>query len=161
MTLGITPELRPLVTALDDDAVAYFLGVRSWVRATAEQTGGSMGIVEQELPAGFASPYHLHQREDELWYVLAGEVRFVSGPTSITVPVGGLAFLPKAVPHGFQVMGDRAARMLCVTTPSGFEAFIAENSDATPPAGGPDMARLMATTQKYGLEILGDLPDLL
>ena len=51
MTLGITPELRPLVTALDDDAVAYFLGVRSWVRATAEQTGGSMGIVEQELGA--------------------------------------------------------------------------------------------------------------
>jgi mannose-6-phosphate isomerase-like protein (cupin superfamily) len=160
MTLQTIQRPQPLITALDEDAAEYFLGLPSWVRATAAQTGGSMGIVEQEMPAGFASPYHVHHREDELWYVLEGEVRFVSGPTSIAVPRGGIAFLPKSIPHGFQVVGKGAARMLCVTTPAGFEAFIDENSDPTPPIGGPDMARLMATTEKHGLEILGALPDL-
>lgn len=159
MTLDTITMPQPLITALDEEAADYFLGLPSWVRATAAQTGGSMGIVEQTMPAGFASPYHVHHREDELWYVLEGEVRFVSGPTSIAVPKGGIAFLPKAIPHGFQVVGARDARMLCVTTPAGFEAFIDENSDPTPPIGGPDMARLMATTSKYGLEILGALPD--
>lgn len=160
MTLQTVQLPQPLITALDPDEAEYFLGLPSWVRATAAQTGGSMGIVEQEMPAGFTSPYHVHHREDELWYVLEGEVRFVSGATSIAVPRGGIAFLPRSIPHGFQVAGQRAARMLCVTTPAGFEAFIEENSDPTPPIGGPDMARLMATTARYGLEILGPLPDL-
>lgn len=160
MTVGIAPELRPTIAALDDEAVEYFLGLPTWQRLAAAQSGGSMGVVEQELFAGFASPYHVHHREDELWYVLAGEVRFVSGATSIVVPQGGIAFLPRDIPHGFQVMGERAARMLCVTTPAGFEAFIAENSDPRPPVAGPDMQRLIESTGRYGLEILGSLPDL-
>lgn len=160
MTLGIAPELRPTIAALDDEAVEYFLGLPTWQRLAAERSGGSMGVVEQEIVAGFASPYHVHHREDELWYVLGGEVRFVSGATSIVVPAGGIAFLPRDIPHGFQVMGERAARMLCVTTPAGFERFIAENSDPLPPVAGPNMQRLLETTSRYGLEILGNLPDL-
>lgn len=155
----LLPGTRPLVTALDEDAAKYFLGVRSWLRAAAAETGGSMGIVEQAMPNGFASPYHVHHAEDELWYVLEGAVRFVSGSTSLAIGKGGLAFLPRDVPHGFQVVGDTDARMLCVTTPSGFEGFVEELSETAPPAGPPDMAKLMAAAQRYGLEILGPLPQ--
>jgi mannose-6-phosphate isomerase-like protein (cupin superfamily) len=160
MSLGIAQERQPIITPLDEDAVGYFLGLPSWQRLVAGQSGGSMGIVEQELFAGFASPYHVHHREDELWYVLDGDVRFVSGSTSIIVPKGGIAFLPKDIPHGFEVMGSRAARMLCVTTPAGFEGFIEANTEPQPPTAGPDMGKLMTTAGQFGLEILGGLPDL-
>ena len=158
MSLSL-PGTRPLVTPLDEDAAKYFLGARSWLRAAAAETGGSMGIVEQALPNGFASPYHVHHAEDELWYVLEGAVRFVSGSTSLAIGKGGLAFLPRDVPHGFQVVGDTDARMLCVTTPSGFEGFVEELSEPAPPTGPPDMAKLVAAAQRYGLEILGPLPQ--
>ncbi|MFN8622826.1 MAG: cupin domain-containing protein [Chloroflexota bacterium] len=159
MTLGIAPELHPTIAALDEATVAYFLGLPSWERLTGTQSGGSMGIVEQEIFAGFQSPYHVHHREDELWYVLDGDVRFVSGSTSIVVPKGGIAFLPRDIAHGFEVMGRTPARMLCVTTPAGFEGFIAANSEPQPPQAGPDMARLLSTAQQFGLEILGALPE--
>lgn len=158
MSLAL-PGARPLITTLDEDAAKYFLGVRSWLRAAAAETGGSMGIVEQALPRGFASPYHVHHAEDELWYVLEGDVRFVSGSTSLAIGKGGLAFLPRDVPHGFEVVGEAEARMLCVTTPAGFEGFVEELSEPAPPAGPPDMARLIEAAQRHGLEILGPLPQ--
>jgi len=158
MSLSL-PGPRPLVTPLNEDAAKYFLGVRSWLRAAAIETGGSMGVLEQVLPGGFASPYHIHHAEDELWYVLAGDVRFVSGSTSATVGTGGLAFLPRDIAHGFEVVGQAEARMLCVTTPAGFEGFVEELSEPAPPAGPPDMARLMDVARRYGLEILGPLPQ--
>lgn len=154
-----SPGIRPFVTPLDEDAAKYFLGVRSWLRAAAAETGGSMGILEQALPSGFASPYHIHHAEDELWYVLEGEVRFVSGSTSSAIGKGGLAFLPRDVPHGFQVVSEAEARMLCVTTPAGFEGFVEELSEPAPPTGPPDMAKLIAAAQRHGLEILGPLPQ--
>lgn len=160
MSLSLPSQPRPIVTPLDEDAAKYFLGVRSWLRAAAAETGGSMGIVEQALPGGFASPYHIHHAEDELWYVLEGNVRFVSGETSIVAPKGGIAFLPRDIPHGFQVMGAVEARMLCVTTPAGFEGFVEELSEPQPPTAPPDMARLMEVARQHGLEILGPLPDL-
>jgi quercetin dioxygenase-like cupin family protein len=151
---------QPYVMSLDEDAAKYFLGVRSWLRAGAAETGGSMGIVEQAIPSGFASPYHVHHAEDELWYVLEGSVRFVSGSTSIVAPKGGVAFLPRDVPHGFEVVGSTEARMLAITTPSGFEAFVEELSDPVPPSAPSDMATLIQVAQRYGLEILGPLPEL-
>ena len=159
--MSVVPSVaRPQVTPLDEDAAKYFLGVRSWLRAGAAETGGSMGVVEQAIPGGFASPYHIHHAEDELWYVLEGSVRFVSGSTSIVAAKGGVAFLPRDVPHGFEVVGTAEARMLAITTPSGFEAFVEELSEPEPPSAPPDMAKLMKVAQRYGLEILGPLPEL-
>jgi hypothetical protein len=64
------------------------------------------------------------------------------------------------VPHGFEVVGSTEARMLAITTPSGFEAFVEELSDPVPPSAPPDMATLIQMAQRYGLEILGPLPEL-
>jgi hypothetical protein len=41
----------------------WFLGALTFIKATAETTGGAFGLVEQIVPAGFASPFHMHQAE--------------------------------------------------------------------------------------------------
>ncbi len=44
-------------------------------------------------------------------------------------------------------------------TPEGFERFVIEMSEPTPPTESPDMERLMALAAKYDNEILGPLPE--
>lgn len=150
--------VTPLVTPLDEDAVVWFLGQRSWLRAAAAETGGSLGLVEQIVDGGFESPYHIHRAEDELFYVIEGDVTFISGELGGRVGPGGMAFLPRDIPHGFRVEGQQAARLLLFTTPSGFEHFVGEMSEPQPPSGPPDMERLMEVAAAHHLEILGPLP---
>ena len=61
-----------------DDLPFQFLGVPTLLRATADTTNGAFGLIEHPmLPPGFGSPYHVHHREDESFYVLQGRVAFV------------------------------------------------------------------------------------
>ncbi|MGH9454238.1 MAG: cupin domain-containing protein [Terriglobia bacterium] len=47
------------------------------MKATGESTGGAFGLIEQLIPAGFATPYHVHHAEDEAFYVLEGQLTFI------------------------------------------------------------------------------------
>jgi hypothetical protein len=39
------------------------LGTLVIVKAAGEHTGGAFGLIDNVLPAGFASPYHTHRNE--------------------------------------------------------------------------------------------------
>jgi quercetin dioxygenase-like cupin family protein len=136
----------------------WFLGQRTWMRATAAQTGGVLGMVEQIIEPGFASPYHTHQREDEAFYVIDGEIRFFSGDRSWVCGPGGFAFLPRAVPHGFRVESETPARVLLLAAPAGFEGFVTDLGTPEPPAGPPDMGALLEAAARYAVQIHGPLP---
>ncbi len=152
-------QISPFLGPLDEQAARWFLGCQVWQRATSWQTGGALGLIEQLVPPGFGSPYHVHHQEDEAFYVLEGEIRFFSEGRSWVLGAGGFAFLPQGIPHGFRTEGDRPSRSLILVTPGGFEGFVAELSSVDPPAGPPDMAALMQAAGKYEIEILGPLPE--
>jgi quercetin dioxygenase-like cupin family protein len=141
------------------------LGTPTWVRATAAQTGGALGLIEEVLPPGFESPYHAHGAEDEAFYVLEGEVTFVHGAPgeeeALRAGPGAFVFLPRGVPHGFRAEGPAPARVLLLVTPGGFEGFVATLSlpaGAPPPSGPPDAGRLVALAAQHKVVILGPLP---
>jgi quercetin dioxygenase-like cupin family protein len=142
----------------NDDNRVWFLGVETWIRSTAEQTGGTLGLVENLIPAGDASPYHVHHNEDEACYVVKGTLRFFSGDDSWVAGEGSYVFMPRGIPHGFQVEGDEPARILLFVTPAGFEHFVADISEPAPPAGPPDIAHVVQVAAGYNIEILGPLP---
>jgi hypothetical protein len=91
--------------------------------------------------------------------VLEGAIRFFSEGGSWVLGAGGFAFLPRGIPHGFRTEGDAPSRSLLLATPAGFEGFVAELSAVEPPAGPPDMDALMADASRFGVEILGPLPE--
>ena len=70
------PMRQPYVNTREESAV-WFLGALTLVKSTGESTNGAFGLIEQLIPTGFASPYHIHHLEDEAFYVLEGEVMFV------------------------------------------------------------------------------------
>jgi ketosteroid isomerase-like protein/quercetin dioxygenase-like cupin family protein len=152
----LTQGLQPYVNTTEEPPI-YFLGLPTILRATGQTTNGAFGLVENVMPPGFASPYHVHHLEDEAFYVLEGEMAFVCDGKWTAAGPGTYIFGPRNLPHGFKVLGDAPARMLLLCTPGGFEQFVVEMSEPTP--APPDMAKLMAVAAKYSIDILGPLPE--
>lgn len=152
--------LQPYINTRED-AAFRFLGLPTLMRSTSETTNGAFGLMEHWLmPPGFASPYHRHHREDEAFYVIEGEMAFVSDGKWIKGGPGTYVFGPREIPHGFKVIGSQPARMLLMCTPGGFESFVLEQAqDFNAPPAPPDMAKLMTLAAKYGIDILGPLPE--
>ena len=124
-----------------------FSGAEFLVKASADTTGGSFSIVE-EIEA-LDTPLHVHEREDEIFYVLDGEHVFTVGDEEFHAGPGGLVYGPRGVPHA-QRRAIPRGRTLTLCSPAGFEGFFRELSEAEA-AGtiGPEVyARVSA---RYGL----------
>ena len=72
-----------------------------------------------------------------------------------------IVHVPKGTAHAFRV-DFKTARVLNITTPQ-HESFFRATSDPAqtrtlPPEAPPDMERIMAAAQEYGVEILGPPP---
>jgi len=156
VSTGTAGAVEPFIQSREEAAEAWFFGARTWVRATSKTTGGVLGVIEQVADPGTGSPYHVHHNEDEEFYIIEGQLSFVSGEQSWVAGPGTFAFLPRDIPHGFEVVGDSPARFLLMMTPGGFENFVAELSEPAP--APPDMAKVMPAAARYGVEILGPLP---
>ena len=142
--------------------VFRFLGIETVVRSSSRQTQGRFFMSEHlSMPPGFSSPYHTHQHEDEIFYVLEGEVAFVLDGVWAKAGPGTCVFGPRSIAHGFQVIGRSPARMLLMTTPGRFEEFMNELAvPADAPLTPPDLGRVVEVASRYGIEIHGPLPPL-
>lgn len=153
-------------TPATSDVVAVserrFLGLPTWIRAGREETGGALSLIEQVIPPGFESPWHVHHDEDESFYVIDGAIEVVVGSRAVTLGAGDYAFGPRAIAHGFRVVGSEPARLLLMTTGGAFADFIRESSDPADAelldGGAPDIPRLLAAAGRHGISILGPMP---
>lgn len=148
----------------DEGPALWFFNALTFVKASASQTGGAFGLIEQLAPVGVESPYHVHRAEEESFYILEGEVEFFSEGRRFVKGAGSFVLLPRDIPHGFRVVGDAPARFLILVTPGGFEEFVNEMGEPAsaltiPEPSMPDMEKLMPLAAKYKLEILGPLTE--
>lgn len=136
-----------------------FLGLPTWIKADRGATGGQFSLVEQVIPAGFESPWHMHHSEDESFYVLEGSMSVIVSGERTLLRAGDVAFGPRGIAHGFRIEGDQPARILLMTTGNDFSDFVADVSvpEGTPPAA-PDMPALVASAERHNIAILGPLP---
>src|SRR5262249_17285342 len=96
------------------------------VKASRVSTDGSMTVIESDSAGG--APRHVHAREDECFYVLKGAITVECGDDSWELEQGAFVFLPRGVPHAWDVIGDRATVMI-MTAPGGLDEFLAELHD--------------------------------
>jgi quercetin dioxygenase-like cupin family protein len=155
---------RPLCVAAEEGESLWFFGGLMTLRATGEQTGGSLALTEEVRPAGTPTPLHRQPNEDETFYVLEGELTVhVDGEQRVAGP-GSTVFIPRGAEHAFTVSSE-TARFLILNTPAGHERFFREAGEPAPrrelppPADGPpDIERLAAIAARHGTEILGPPP---
>jgi quercetin dioxygenase-like cupin family protein len=126
------------------------------VLASAGDTKGAVGAVHVASPRGAGPPLHVHQREDEAFYILDGDYRVYVGDDTIKASPGTWVWGPRGVPHGYQIDSERG-RHLSLTMPGGFEAFFEEVAAIATPTADPrsEMGRLAAVAARYGVELLG------
>ena len=123
--------------------------VKILVRASADATGGAFTVFE-EIPPLVDTPLHVHEREDELFYVLAGDHVFRVGDDEYRVGPGGLAFGPRGVPHSQRRVVPGEGRLLILTEPGGFDGFFRELA-AAQAAGTLGPEAYARTSTAYGI----------
>ena len=102
----------------------YFdVGIGS-VCLSGADTAGAYCLLEVGLAPGMAVPRHTHTREDEVYFVLAGELEATIGEETFVLRSGDTLFAPRDLPHELRNSGNSENHFLLVFSPSGFEEFI-------------------------------------
>jgi quercetin dioxygenase-like cupin family protein len=141
----------------------WYKGILSTQLAGEEDTGGAFDLVLSNMRKGTEPPPHVHTREHEFFYVLAGNLDVFAEGQVFQVQAGESMFLPKGKPHAFLIQSPEI-RMLCLITPGGFMTAI---KDMAAPAEKleipPDDALTYSTAnleqtmrifEKYGVRLL-------
>lgn len=157
----MTMQSAALVGA-DEGEHFHFLNILYTSKLDGEQTDGAMTVMEFRGQRNFAPPLHRHDVEDELLYVLDGEVWFSCGGIEAVHATGAVVWLPRGLPHTFQIRSE-TARVLQVSTPAQFERFVATlgrptNEPVLPEPEEIDPGHVAEVCRQFSIEVLGPPP---
>ena len=74
-------------------------GSAAVIKASGEDTLGQLGVIESVYPAGLSVHEHVHDGEDEMFYLLEGEIEVFCGEERWSIGAGSFAFVPRGQPH--------------------------------------------------------------
>lgn len=145
--------------APEEGKTLWVVGELLTLKMVESDTEGAFALIEEVTPPQGGPPPHMHTREDETFYVFEGELEFVVGSRVLSATAGSVVYGPRGIPHAFRNAGTTPSRMAVFITPAGLEGMFEEFGEpvtdpSTPPEGLPDIERLVALNQKYGVEIL-------
>ena len=152
-----TPVRSSIVAARDGRTPAPLnvVGEETLVKVSAEDSDGTLAFFHLVAPPMSGPPRHVHTREDELFYILEGELVFELDGERHTVRAGDTVYLRRGVVHTYQNFTTSDARLLIATTPGMFCNFFVELSAATPLGSLPDPDLIDSLSTKYGMTRLG------
>jgi len=127
------------------------------VKATAEDTGTSFSLLEATEPAGFGPPMHIHRDAAEAFYVLDGEYIVFLEDREFTCSAGSFIYIPAGKRHGFRV-GNVPSRKLNLYSPAAMVGYFDELKTLLA-APEPDPVRLDEVAGRYGMEVVGEVPE--
>lgn len=102
-----------------------------------------ISVIEHWMPFGEAPPLHVHHREDEIFHIIEGQMRFQVGERELIGRAGETVLAPKGIPHAFRVESMLGARCLTIMRGADFETMA---RTASRPATHPDLPVAMAPT---------------
>ena len=171
---SIPPELVPadappgaLVRRDAGRTIHYAGNLMQW-KLEQERSMGFCSVVEVAMRRGEEQPLHVHANEDELYYVLEGELTFYVGNDVFEVAPRDTVFLSRRVPHAFSVSRrSGAARLLLIIWPSNnlrryFDVMRTPGADAKvpPPAADFPVQEAVAALAPHEVSVLGPGPSL-
>lgn len=160
--MAIAPIQPPAASGTFDYLLSrsiWFQGALMTIHADGADTMGDFALVEITGAPGNEPPRHVHENEDELFFVVQGRLTAFRGKEQLTVDAGHAVLLPRGIPHTFKIQSE-SARWLNFISPAGFEEFFRElgrpAEKLAPPAQNlsPDVERLTRVAQRFGVTFL-------
>jgi quercetin dioxygenase-like cupin family protein len=131
--------------------------------ARGEQSANSFALIQIEVYKGNEPPAHIHTHEDESYFIIEGDIRFWIGDKIIEATAGDFIFLPKGVPHKFELLSDKVKELMWIS-PAGLDQWFWDNSAPSPdqkalpiPQGPPPpelVSHFVNSLSTYGVEMV-------
>ncbi len=116
-----TSSLPAFVRGSNLDTSMFYMGSLMSFLVNGADTGGRLAVMEYQAQPGNEPPPHLHQWENELFYVLEGVMELYVDDKVLVVGPGDMALAPQGRPHAFTIRSP-LLRMLILVQATGAHA---------------------------------------
>lgn len=131
---------------------------------SGDDTAGRYCLIDMHVPPGGGPPPHRHDFE-EMFTILDGEIELTFRGAISVARTGETVHIPANAPHQFKNVSSQSARLLCICSPAGQEAFflaigqpVETRTTPLPPLDDAARAALMERTlelaPRYRSELL-------
>ena len=98
-------------------------------KLSTNDTGGGLYVFEHSNMGTGGPPRHVHDEQDEWFYVIKGEFLFEVGDETFRLKAGDSLFAPRKVAHGWAHISDEPGTLLTAVSPVGpFETFLRDTA---------------------------------
>jgi len=144
---------EPVVVLPNSGEQLKIAGSQTFHKIKSSATNGVFSVIEFVTPPWKGVALHVHEREDELVYLLEGEIEVTLGNQKMKAVPGVMALLPRGIPHGFTNIGNKPSRLLDTILPGQFDNYFVELA-ALYAAGDPSEEQVDALSRKYRIKYL-------
>lgn len=150
----MTNAFSPKTIAPGDGKTVMLFGVRFSYKVESADSGGSLAVLEVEIPARTLVKPHSHSREDEFSLVLDGTVGAKVGDRVLEAGPGAYLVKPRGVPHAMWNASGAPAKVAEILSPGGLEAYFEELAPVL--ADRRPAAEYYQLAERYGVTIQDD-----
>lgn len=154
----LAPEPGPLRVVRSCEGDRYWLASDEYtVKISSATLDDRLSVVHFRIPPGGGPVVHTHLVEEEVFYVLRGDVSFYADGSVVQGQAGDTALLPRGIPHCFRNTGVDEAEFLAIVTPAGFDEFVrqagrpAVAGRSIPGADAAEFDRIKAVSERFGV----------
>ena len=148
------PALHPVPAGEDRSGHLHSIGFSSLAfKVVPSDTSGSLLVIEHRNLLADAGPaLHLHLSQEEWFYVMEGEVRFLVGDRHVQLSVGDSFLAPRRIPHTFSAVGSPAHMLIAFTPADKMEQYFIDA------AAHPSLAATADFMNRYDMQWIGPSP---
>ena len=140
----------PIVVVPDGGDVLNIAGGEFIHKVKSADTNNVFSVIQIHTPPGKGISAHVHENEDELVYLLQGEIEVSLGDQTMRAVPGVMALLPRGIPHGFTNVGDTPSIVIDTILPGAFDGYFVEMA-ALYNNGEPTDEEVNALSEKYSI----------
>jgi quercetin dioxygenase-like cupin family protein len=127
------------------------LGDQVTIKVASAESPNGQAIVSVEVPPGSGTPCVTHAKEEEVYYLVEGELLMHTPTEKHLLQPGDMVHLPPLTPHGYRNPGDRPARFLAWTVGGPMDSFfvtMAERVHKLP----QDLEAMQSVLSEFGVQ---------
>lgn len=148
-------NIHPGVRIVRDDVVEALDVFGAAMNILSDATNLPLMVGEHVVPPGYGVPMHVHDHDDELFLMLAGELTVIGESGEARVGPGTCVELPRGRPHSFRNDSDADARLYVMALPGQHALEMFRHFDRVGRSGKPlAPADIPAIAGQYGVRFI-------